>query len=493
MEALRIKEIVAAVNGKLIVGREEDVVTSVFTNSREVVEGALFVPIIGERVDAHDFIEGAFTLGATATFTSKPINEISLVGGKTYILVEDTLKAMQDLAMYYRNKFSIPVIGVTGSVGKTTTKEMIAAALENTYNVLKTSGNMNSQVGLPLTIFNIEKHHEVAVIEMGMSEEGELAKLARIARPTFSVVTNIGVSHIAQLGSRENIRREKLSIINENKEGNLGYLFINGNDGLLRELIPYQSGLLQPEQVNSYVELNKETNQALFSTYLYSYGTEKECTYQAKDMVFMNGETFFTYVNEKQEETRVMLQVLGEHNVMNAVVALAIAERLHVKPKDAKLGLVAYQPIAMRGQITKIDGRIIIDDTYNASPDSMKSGLNVLLALEGIKRRIAVLADVLELGAASKDCHYQVGEYVVELLKEKKKIDEVVVIGSEAKYIAEAIEDNTTEINTYKCMSNQEAITYLNARLQDGDAVLVKGSRGMHTDEIVKVLIQPVQ
>lgn len=213
MEALSIKEIVEAVNGRLLAGREDTLVHSVSTSSNEIEPGALFVPIKGERVDAHDYIKGALENGAVAVLTNKSKEEIYYHPAFVYIYVDHTLKALQRLATYYRSKFLIPVIGVTGSVGKTTTKEMVAAALETKYKVLKTAGNMNSQVGLPLTMFRLTREHQVAVIEMGMSNEGEIARLAHIAKPTMAIVTNIGVSHIGQLGSKENIRKEKMNVI----------------------------------------------------------------------------------------------------------------------------------------------------------------------------------------------------------------------------------------------------------------------------------------
>lgn len=487
MEALKISKIVEVVGGTLAQGNPEEYITSVSTNSKEMKAKSLFVPIIGERVDAHNFIAGAMEAGAVATFTSRAMSEIAVVEGKSYILVEDTIAAMQKLAAYYRSLFAIPVIGVTGSVGKTTTKEMIAAALETKFSVLKTAGNMNSQVGLPLTIFNIDHSHEIAVIEMGMSEEGELAKLAAIARPNIAVVTNIGVSHIGQLGSKENIRKEKLNIINENTSVHPGTLYVNGNDQLLHELLPYQSDLMQPEQAKVFVDLTPKTKEALLHTKVATYGTEPCAEYYAKNISVNGGNTTFTLVTSDREEV-VELQVLGEHNVMNACVAVAIAKQLGIPEAEAKRGLFTYQPIAMRGQIDVVNGITIIDDSYNASPDSMKSGINVLLAMSDVTRRIAVLADVLELGEKSRECHYEVGEYIVKLKLEGTSIDELVVIGKEAKAIAEAVEEAKVGIRTYQYDSNEEATAYLKATCKVGDALLVKGSRGMHTDEIVKAM-----
>lgn len=481
MQPVKIKDIAAAVNGTLLCGNPEEVVTNVSTNSKEISEGTLFVPIIGERVDAHKFIPMALEAGAAAVFTSKhTIDSSDMKKEKAYIKVENTLTALQQFGAYYRSLFSLPVIGITGSVGKTTTKEMIAAALATEKNVLKTAGNMNSQIGLPLMMFQIEKEHDVAVIEMGMSERGEMERLCNIARPEIAVMTNIGVSHIGQLGSRENIRKEKLNIINHfgEKEQLEARLYVNGEDDMLSALL---------EEDKSKVDMDTFTKQAMQKTKVIAFGQETKDAYYAEDVQTVGEETHFTYVSDTGKE-EIVLSVLGMHNVNNAVAALALAEQFGIAPKMAKEGLKAYRPIAMRGQIYERDGVKIIDDTYNASPDSMKSGVHVLLEMPGIDRRIAVLADVLELGEVSEKCHYEVGSYIAALEKEGKKVDAVFTIGTEAAFIAEAIEKEGNAIFTKRFTSNEEAISYLKAYLKEGDAVMLKGSRGMHVDEIVEAL-----
>lgn len=484
MEALSVKLIVKAVEGTLLFGSEKEEITSVSTNSREVKSGALFVPIKGERVDGHRFIDGAIEAGAKAVFTE--IIPETIKEGAVYIKVEDSLRALQSLAAYYRSKFSIPVVGITGSVGKTTTKEMIAAVLATKYRVVKTQGNMNSQVGLSLTLFQIEKEHQVAVVEMGMSEPGEMARLAAIAKPTISVVTNIGVSHIGQLGSQENIRREKLNIIDENTGNNS--LYVNGQDTLLKELKHFKAELLKEE---NRIPLSEKTCKALRYTELLTYGIGEGYSYGALKVKSQNETTSFYYVSDKAKE-EVTLHVLGEHNVMNGVVALAIGEQLGIAPAVGKEGLLTYEPIAMRGQILKKNDMVIIDDTYNASPDSMKSGVHVLLSLEGVRKRFAVLADVLELGEAAYELHYQVGESIALDARNGQRIDELVTIGEQAKAIADAVNNSEIGIKTVSYMSNADAIAYLKEVMGPKDAVLVKGSRGMHTDEIVKALSEEI-
>jgi UDP-N-acetylmuramoyl-tripeptide--D-alanyl-D-alanine ligase len=472
MEALSVKEIAQATGGIILCGDENRLITSVGTNSKNMEADSLFVPIVGERVDAHDFIEDAFRNGAAACFTSR---DTAPDKDKVYIRVADTLKALQALGTYYRKKFQIPVIGITGSVGKTTTKEMVAAALAVKYNVLKTEGNMNSQVGLPLMMLRINSSHEIAVIEMGISEEGEMARLAEIAGPEAAVMTNIGVSHIAQLKTRENIRREKLNIINTFHKDSV--LFINGNDDLLAKL--YKNGSMFSKDL----DMCEITGTKYKDARVCAFGTEEFCDYRAENIQTIDGETHFTLRKKTGETEEIALKVLGMHNVSNALAALAVAEHFHIPVSVAGKGLYEYEPIAMRGQIKEANQVKIIDDSYNASPDSMKSGIHVLLELEDIKRRIAVLADVWELGDISRQCHYEVGVYIAG-----QKIDEVITVGQEARYIASGVQDNNQLITTHSFMKNEEAITYLKSILKPGDGILVKGSRGMKTDEIVKAV-----
>ena len=471
MEALSIKEIAKAVGGNVLCGDENLLITSVSTNSKNLEEGSLFIPIVGERVDAHDFISDAFANGAVACFTSR--HEV-LNFKKIYIEVEDTINALQALGTFYRSRFNVPVIGITGSVGKTTTKEMVAAALETKYKVLKTEGNMNSQVGLPLMMLRLDSSHEIAIIEMGMSEEGEMAKLTQVAKPEVAIITNIGVSHIGQLKTKENIRKEKLNIINCFEDNSI--LFINGNDELLSEVQVNK----EKTQNSVMIDLSEATHRKLKNTKIISFGTQDFCDYKAENIITIDGETHFTLQEDGEE---IILRVLGMHNVSNALAALAVARHYNIPSSLAKEGLRNYLPIAMRGQIIEINSMKIIDDSYNASPDSMKGGIQVLLALVGATRRIAVLADVLELGELSYQCHYDVGTYIAE-----QKIDEVVTIGGEATYIAKAIQEKNQSIQTHSYMSNAEAIEYLQKNLKAGDAILIKGSRSMRTDEIVNAL-----
>lgn len=496
MNELKIKEIVLATKGKLLWGNEDINISEVLTNSGKAVAGSLFVPIVGERVDGHDYVQDAFLHGAAACLSHKELPEVE---GRACILVEDTLQALQALGTYYREKYPIPVIGITGSVGKTTTKEMVSAALEVSHNVLKTVGNMNSQVGLPIMMLKLKKEHELGVIEMGMSEEGEMARLCSIAQPEAAVMTNIGVSHIAQLKTRENIRKEKMNIINSFVKGNV--LVLNGDDDLLGE------AALVWEKREIGIDLSPLTAEKLKECQVITYGIQGSYDFTASDIKTIAEETTFlvTYPKTKQDlktdilsekllpdsgkvtETVsevVVLKVPGIHNVYNALAALAIAWHYGIPVCKAKEGLKNYRPIAMRGQIVSSNGMKIIDDSYNASPDSMKSSISVLKELEHVTRRIAVLADVKELGEISQQCHYEVGEYIAEV-----NLDCVVTVGTEARYITKAIQDKKAQIETHSFENNKEAVSFLKGYLKTGDGILVKGSRGMETDEIVKELL----
>lgn len=460
---LSIKEILQATGGRLLGGNEDVCISGACIDSREAKAGALFVPIVGERVDAHRFLRNVLEGEASASFTSsKEAYESVKDLGKPVILVEDTLKALQDMATYYRSQFSIPVIGITGSVGKTTTKEMVAAALESKLRVLKTVGNRNSQIGVSLMMLELLPEHEAAVIEMGISEPGEMEKLVGIARPDLAAVTNIGVSHIGQLGSRENICKEKLRIAAAFSEES-GILFLNGDDVLLSQEKP-------------------EKGRVMF------YGISSECELWASDIETVGEETHFVFHYPDGEEN-IILPVLGRHNVGNALVALGIALQFGISPAEAKKGLARYRPIAMRGQIYEKNGYKVIDDSYNASPDSMKSGVQLLLEHKELARCFAVLADVLELGELSYACHYEVGQHIGTLRVEGRSVDELVTVGQEAKAIAKGAKEKNPAIQVHSFDSNEQAIAYLKENLRAGDGYYVKGSRGMHMDEVVAALL----
>lgn len=463
MKPISIRRIVEAVSGKLAWGDDNAFVTSVIIDSRKACSGALFVPIIGERVDAHRFIPDVLEAGAAVTFSSDP--DVKYEKGAC-IVVEDTLAALQKFAAWYRSQFDIPVIGVTGSVGKTTTKEMIAAVLEKKYRTVKTIGNFNSQIGVSLMMFHLDDLTQMAVIEMGISMPGEMDHLVDIARPTAAVLTNVGVSHIGNLGSRGNICHEKGKIIKNLPENGTFYVCGNGDlKELSQEHVPY--------------DLCPHPCEVIY------YGTEDGCTRYGDSIESTSeGQTFIYHSEEK--EVPVSLSVMGSHNVNNAVIAMALAERFGVSESDAKEALSEYHPIAMRGVVKDASGAHVIDDTYNASPDSINSNLRALFEHDG-GRKIAVLADVLELGEQSAKLHEEIGQFITDEADRGRKLDLLVTVGEESRNIHRYVMKNSN-IKCVHCADNTEAADAVREYMGTGDWILVKGSRGMHMDEVVESL-----
>lgn len=466
MKQVQIKDIVKAVGGKLVWGDANQVVTNVSTDSRKIEAGTLFVPIIGERVDAHKFIPDVLQAGAACVFFSDERKKEESGAG---IYVEDTLDAMQKFAAWYRMQLPVKIIGITGSVGKTTTKEMIAAVLETKYRTVKTYKNLNSQIGVALMMFELDEDTELAVIEMGISIPGEMDRLVEMVKPECAVLTNIGVSHIGNMGSRENICKEKGKIVTYLPDG--GTLFASGN-GDVRQL----------------VETQVPFERCLGKCRVLYYGTENGCDYYADEIGTNEEGQNFLYHDEKGTE-KISLSVMGTHNVNNAIVAFAIGRKYGVPEKDALVALKNYKPIAMRGVIHEVKGVHILDDTYNASPDSITSNLHALFDYPGDGRRIAVLADVLELGEESAKLHEEIGQFIVKESQNGRKLDGLYTVGEKAAYISRYVSAHS-DIPVFSAKSRDEVADELKTQLKEEDWVLIKGSRGMKMDEVVKQLIK---
>lgn len=451
MVDMTVKEILSATGGTLLCGSEDTVLEHISIDSRTMKGNDLFVPIIGEKVDAHRFIKQAFEHGAAAVLTSE---HDEMVSEKPWIRVADTKKALQAVGSFYRDHLSLPLIGITGSVGKTTTREMVACALSSRYRVYKTPGNSNSQVGLPITLSEITPEDEIGVIELGMSEPGELTVIARIARIHMAVITNIGVTHIEQLGSKENIYKEKLTI----QDGlcDNGILFLNGDDDML-----------------------KETKAKTGCTTIY-YGTGENCDYRAIDVHAEDGFPAFTAVH-KGKQVPVRLSVLGSHNVLNAMVSLAVAAENGIPMEEAAKSLMSFTGFKNRQQIYQTGKLTVIDDTYNASPVSMKAGLEVLDSITKTERKIAVLADMKELGERSREFHYEIGVYIAN-----HPVDCVVTLGELAGEIARAVRENAPDITVMEFMEQEPLIAYLKGALKTGDCVLFKGSNSMKLGQVAE-------
>ncbi|QXM05810.1 UDP-N-acetylmuramoyl-tripeptide--D-alanyl-D-alanine ligase [Crassaminicella indica] len=456
---LSIQEIIEATKGKLIKGDISDFVYGISTDSRSIKSNELFIPLVGEKFNGHDFIESVAKIGVSAVLTSQKVeDDLSGYERLSIIKVKDTLKALQDIAKYYISKFNIPIIGVTGSTGKTSTKEMIYSVLSKKYKVLKNKGNLNNHIGLPLTVFELEEDHELAIFEMGMSGFGEIDLLASIVKPDVAVITNIGLSHVEHLGSQENILKSKMEITNYFDEEST--LIVNGDDPLLKTL----------EDIDT-------------DYYQYFIGTEENCHYQAVNIKNLGeyGIRFDMFINDKFYP--FTLNVLGEHNIYNALCAIAIGLKFNMDIELIQEGIKEFKGSKMRLHIFTTNENIkVINDAYNASPDSMTAAIHVLSKMRN--RKIAVLGDMLEMGEYAKDGHYKVG---CELAK--NSIDILIAVGTNAEYIAKgAIENKLDNDRVYTCKKNEEAIDLLKSILQKEDVVLVKGSRGMRMEEIVQYI-----
>ncbi|MDO5410160.1 MAG: UDP-N-acetylmuramoyl-tripeptide--D-alanyl-D-alanine ligase [Lachnospiraceae bacterium] len=455
MVQVTIKEVLEATGGTLLSGEDSVVLKHISIDSRTMEGSDLFVPFIGARADAHDFIGMAFDNGAAASLSMRADVE---TGKGPVILVKDTLTALQDLGRWYRKHIlKFPIVGITGSVGKTSTREMIYAALSSGLSVFSTKGNYNGQIGVPLTLSQMSPEDETAVLEMGMSLPGEMARISQVACVDYAVMTNIGISHIENLGSQENICLEKLHIIDGMKDG--GVLFLNGDDPILAKI-----------QVNRPIK-------TVF------YGCSPRCQYRVQDIRTVENKAVFSAVIQGKVYT-VSLKVPGIHNVMNAMAALAVASEMGISVEGAIEAIENFAGFARRLEISEDRGITIIDDAYNASPDSMKAALQVLDSMKSKGRKIAVLADMLELGEKAPEYHFETGLEAVD-----KRIDAFVLIGELASWIGRAI-DQHSEVLTKYCRTNQEAADWLISWLKPGDMVLFKGSNSMKLKEVIDAVRQ---
>ena len=474
MQDITIKNIIDITNGKLLDKINQSVfselmnteINDIVIDSRKVTADSLFVAIKGENVDPHKFVpEVAKT--CKAVIIDEDENEIharsdgkELPEDVAYIKVDSSLDALQQIAAFVRTKYANKVIGVTGSVGKTTTREMISHALGSCLDVFHTEGNMNSQIGVPLTISHInDKPSDVAVLELGISEAGGMDRLTSMAMPDIGVVTMIGVAHIEFMKTQEGIREEKLRIAGRMNEN--GILFLNADDKLLWDI-----------KGNTPVKA-------------FYYGENPEADYRAENIRFENGYNSYDYVHDNTR-IRVNLSALGRHNIRNSLVAMAICDYLGLDLHTVASSFETFK--GLRQKIIQSDkGYTIIDDTYNASPDSMKAAISVLSDIESTGRRIAVLGDMYELGDNSDNYHSEVGSFIAEKNKEINTIDTLVSVGVSAKLISDAAGD-TVSINEY-FENKKDVIEYIKKIIRPGDVILLKASNGMKLSEIVDEII----
>lgn len=458
---LTVDEVVKACRGKFIKGNPQESILGISIDSRNIMPGELFIPLKGERFDGHDFITEACKRGAAGSLTS---NLESVKGCEgSIILVEDTLSALQDIAHFYRKKFPIPFIAVTGSTGKTTTKDLISKVLSQRFNVLKTTGNLNNQIGLPLTLLKLNSQHQIGVVEMGMSGFGEIARLTKIVNPRIAVLTNIGLSHIEKLGSVENIAKAKSEIF-EGLEQN-GKAFLNADDIHL-------------------LEMRRKFPHIEFKTYGIKNGDIRAVN------IVSSGQKGITFdiVSDERTEYGFILKIPGVHNVYNALAAVSVGFEFGLNPDEIQAALRDFKMSKMRLEITeeKDSNLIIINDAYNASPDSMKAALNLLqeISSQRGRRAVAVLGNMLEMGTWGPPAHREIGRFVAE-----KGIDYLITVGDVAEYIAAgAKEGGMPGDMVFSFKTNMEAIKKLEEIKKEYDIILVKGSRGMKMEEIVHYL-----
>jgi UDP-N-acetylmuramoyl-tripeptide--D-alanyl-D-alanine ligase len=474
MEKIYVKEILEAVDGQLLgnIDAETRFVTNVQTDSRAAAAGDLFVAIVGERLDAHRFVPGAMEAGAEGCLVSKAPETIP--EGKFCVLVEDTAKAMGDLAAYYRRRLGIPVVAITGSVGKTTTKDMVASVLSSRYRTLKTAGNLNNHLGLPMTVFRLSAEDEIAVLEMGMNHLGEIDYLVRIAQPDVAVITNVGDAHIGNLGSKENILRAKCEIFHGLKKG--GTAVLNGDDALLATLRPGASRVGDPEGSDDFSKMYAEIDAGGF-TYHWA-GESEACDYRAVNIDDTLPDEVRCDAQTPAGTFPLEIPSLGRHMIYPAMTAAAVGQYFGLTDEEIASGIRNFKATGMRMAVEKLaDGILLYNDTYNANPQSMKAALGIL-ANAPAARKVAVVGDMLELEPYAEKLHRQVGEYAAAL-----PIDTLVTVGTRAGWLAEAaLEGDMADVRP--CTDKEEAKRVLSELMGPDTAFLFKASRGMALEEL---------
>lgn len=448
MESLKINEIIKCLDGRTRNISNDIEIKGISTDSRNIQKGELFIALTGNSFDGHNFINEVFKRGAAAAIVSKNIES-----NYPIIVVKDTLEGLKKIASCYRKKFNIPVIAVTGSTGKTSTKEMIASVLQEKFNVHKTQQNFNNEIGLPHTLFNLSKNHEISVLEMGMNNPGEIQRLADMARPDVGVITNIGTAHIENLGSKVNILNAKMELTTYFNKDNV--LVINSDDEYLAK-INYKSYKI----LRISLEGNGDYN-AVNINNLGEHGTEFLCELKGKKHLFK-------------------INLPGIHNVYNALFAIAIGDLYDVDVEQMKAGILKFNPGKMRMDIIEIDGGIkIINDCYNANPDSMRAAIDVLASYKN-NRKIAILGDMYELGSYSSDAHRDTGRYA------QSKCDILIAVGEQAVLI---YEESKNLIESYYFKTKEEACISLKKLVKANDVILIKASRRMNMEYITNFLI----
>lgn len=457
MKNMTLKNIAGACRGQLVCeeGQEQLEIKGAVLDSRLVEEGYLFFATKGERVDGHSFIAQVAEKKAACVVCEKVPENMDI----PYILVEDSFLALKQVATFYRENLTIPIVGITGSVGKTSTKEIISSVLSTRYNVLKTEGNFNNEVGLPLTILRIRDEHKVAIVEMGINHFGEMHRLSEIAKPDICVITNIGQCHLEFLGSREGILKAKSEIFDfMNPEG---YVCINGDDDMLSTI----------KEVHGHKPISYGMT---MKSDVYVTSSESNGIFGSKATIYLNDETF-----------DVEIPLPGEHMVMNALAATCVGDLLGLKTEEIAEGIKNVKAVGGRSNLISLENRTILDDCYNANPVSMKAAIDLLKQAK--TRKVAVLGDMFELGEGQEAMHGEIGTYAVE-----KGIDVLVCVGELSKNMYDAAikaqNDSDSDIIVYYMKDTQEVMDKIEEYLEKDDAILVKASHGMGFAKVVEAL-----
>ncbi|MDK0952564.1 UDP-N-acetylmuramoyl-tripeptide--D-alanyl-D-alanine ligase [Clostridium perfringens] len=452
MLELNLQEIVKATKGVLLKEADVKEIKAVSTDTRKIEEGTMFIALKGENFNGNNYVLDAFNKGAKIAIVDEvkcDLNELK--EDVALIKVQNTGRALMDLAKFYREKLGLKVVGITGSAGKTSTKDLVAAVLSDKYKVFKTKGNFNNEIGLPLMILELDSTYDVAILEMGMRGLGQIKELAEIASPDLGIITNIGISHIEILKTRENILKAKMEIATFFDKNNT--LVVCGNDDFLGAL---------PEAEYKIVKT----------------GVGENFKIGAKNIALEELSSKFTvYDGEKEEE--FSLDIPGEHNISNLMLGIAIAKELGVSFEEMKRGLKNIEATSMRLELIKKDGFSILNDCYNSSPVAVKSAIDVMKNIEG-KRRIAVLGTMRELGHKSEEAHEEIGKYAKE-----NGIEKVLCFGDFSENIKEGYGEGCT---VYE--NKEKLIKDLLNIICDGDIILVKASRSLKFEEITKALLE---
>ncbi|OXM86050.1 UDP-N-acetylmuramoyl-tripeptide--D-alanyl-D-alanine ligase [Paenibacillus rigui] len=442
------------------------IIHGVSKDTRTLPPGCLYIPLIGESFDGHQFVQDAIDKGAAASFWQKDHEQPP--AGVPLIFVEDTLAALQTLAKSYHQQLDVRIVGITGSNGKTTTKDMTAAVLSTTYKVHKTLGNYNNHIGLPLTLLQLEEDTQIAILEMGMSSRGEIRFLSELAEPEIALITNIGESHLLQLGSREEIARAKTEILAGLQQD--GTLVYNGDEPLI-------------EQVLSELE----QNDAPMKTKRYHRVKFGAGSHNDLVPIHVRMDAAGTHFEvQRFNEVPFYIPLLGSHNVVNALSAIAVGVHFGIAVTTIAQGLKTFEMTSMRIEMMKApSGLTILNDAYNASPTSMKAALKLLKELQGYKRKIVVLGDMLELGDQEAEFHRQIGAML-----DPQQIDRVYVFGKLARHIADEAARRYPQGRVLVFDDKSRLAQALAAYAASDDVVLVKGSRGMKLEQVVQLLQQ---